>query len=769
MPRMRTIANLVANITADTSGLHKELGKTQTGAQKWAKKMASSFSGFGAKAGKLLGKGLAIGAGAGIAALGSLTAAAAKFTLDAAPIEGVRNAFKGLAESSGQSMDIMLKKLQEGSAGMVAQADLMKTYNEAAQLVSTTFANQLPDAMTYLRKVAAATDQDMGAMLDSLVKGVGRLSPMILDNLGIQVSMTEAAELWAKSQGKAATEVVDNTRAISKENKAIAGLEKQLLLAQKRQSEFSDKTKESTRMAAEFRIEELTNKIWEHRSELERLRSTHGAVSTSTEALIKDMTKAQQQEAMMMLTMEKLRKNTEAMPDVLGSTAQSMATLKATVQDTKDAIGLAFMPVAEKVTGWLSEMASKWLPVVVAFVENKVVPAVQAFADVLALAFAGDYQEALSRMFPTEVVTKINEIASAITSFVQEQVIPFITEHAEALKAAFIGIAVVLGAAAIASTITGIAAAITTILNPITLIIVAVGLLAAAWMKDWGGIRTFVTELWSNTLQPAFEQIRLWLGENIPKAVTIVVATFEVVQAWLGEHIPKAIATLTEIWQNRLLPAFHAVAAFVQENIMPIFAALAEVGLAVVQKGSEALAGLWQNVLSPALHEIWSFIENDIMPAFNSWWGAMQKVAELIGQKLAPILSGFYENTLKPLGASFGNVAKNAKSIVDWLGQMATKVRSINLPDWLKPGSATPFELGIRGISMAMRDLAIIDLPILQASLAVAGGGGQTTTHDSHDSYSITIPVAGGAQEAAYTGVTQGLLAAKRAKGRAAR
>ena len=127
-----------------------------------------------------------------VATTGVMATAVTKFAIDAAPLEGISGAFEGIAESSGRSADEMLDALKRGSTGMVAQRDLMMTYNQAAQLVSTTFANQLPEAMGYLGKVSAATGQDMGFMLDSLVKGVGRLSPMILDNLNVQVQLSDA-------------------------------------------------------------------------------------------------------------------------------------------------------------------------------------------------------------------------------------------------------------------------------------------------------------------------------------------------------------------------------------------------------------------------------------------------------------------------------------------------------------------------------------------------------------------------------------------------
>src|SRR3989304_7451662 len=111
---------------------------------------------------------------------------------EAATSVNVQAAFAGKVKESGKSMDEMLAALQKGSAGMISNTDLMKSYNTAAQLVGTTFANQLPDAMQYLTKVAAATGQDMSYMMDSMVRGVGRPSPRIPDNLAFQVAPVAA-------------------------------------------------------------------------------------------------------------------------------------------------------------------------------------------------------------------------------------------------------------------------------------------------------------------------------------------------------------------------------------------------------------------------------------------------------------------------------------------------------------------------------------------------------------------------------------------------
>lgn len=143
-----------------------------------------------------------IAAGAGLAGKALLDMAK-----DASVLQGIEEAFEGMVVSTGRDSREMLKNLREASAGMANQQDLMLAYNKAAQLVSTTFANQLPDAMDELTKVASATGQDMGFLMDSLVVGIGRLSPMILDNLGIQVSLTEAYEEYAAAIGKSANEL----------------------------------------------------------------------------------------------------------------------------------------------------------------------------------------------------------------------------------------------------------------------------------------------------------------------------------------------------------------------------------------------------------------------------------------------------------------------------------------------------------------------------------------------------------------------------------
>lgn len=145
--------------------------------------------------------------GAVKAGIESVVGAVSTLVESSGQLEGVEAAFKGVVESTGNAASDVLAELKKASKGTITNKNLMIGYNKAAQLVSTTFANQLPDAMQYLTKVAAATGQDMGFMMDSLVVGVGRMSPMILDNLGIQVNLTEAQQKYADEIGKTVEEL----------------------------------------------------------------------------------------------------------------------------------------------------------------------------------------------------------------------------------------------------------------------------------------------------------------------------------------------------------------------------------------------------------------------------------------------------------------------------------------------------------------------------------------------------------------------------------
>lgn len=72
--------------------------------------------------------------------------------------------------------------------------------------------NNLDQQMELVAKMAIRTGQSTDYLMESLARGTSRLSPLILDNLGIQIKLTDAYDAYALSLGKSASALTDLER-----------------------------------------------------------------------------------------------------------------------------------------------------------------------------------------------------------------------------------------------------------------------------------------------------------------------------------------------------------------------------------------------------------------------------------------------------------------------------------------------------------------------------------------------------------------------------
>ena len=102
----------------------------------------------------------------------------------------------------GRSVDDfgnLMERTRESTRGMVSDLQIMKS---AAIMSSFKIPmEKFADNMALVQKMAVRTGQDTTYMFDSLARGVSRLSPAILDNLGIQIKLKEAYEAGAAARG----------------------------------------------------------------------------------------------------------------------------------------------------------------------------------------------------------------------------------------------------------------------------------------------------------------------------------------------------------------------------------------------------------------------------------------------------------------------------------------------------------------------------------------------------------------------------------------
>ncbi len=127
-------------------------------------------------------------------------------------VDTVSQSYERLASQIGISAEENLASLSELSAGTISNKDLMLSANRA--MILGVAKNQ--EEFNSLMQIARLRARDMGLTttqaFDNIVTGIGRASPMILDNLGILIKQEAAQEKYAASLGKTSEELTENER-----------------------------------------------------------------------------------------------------------------------------------------------------------------------------------------------------------------------------------------------------------------------------------------------------------------------------------------------------------------------------------------------------------------------------------------------------------------------------------------------------------------------------------------------------------------------------
>lgn len=155
-----------------------------------------------------------------VAAIGALTVAIVGLGVQGGKIKGVQQSFETLTGSI-KTLDNLLPNLRESVKGTVTDFELMRVTNVALAGASKDFATQfgeaLPKVLELARVQAQATGQDVDYLVNSLITGIKRASPMLIDNTGIVLKVGQANEMLAKKLGK-------SVEALTAEEKQVAVL-----------------------------------------------------------------------------------------------------------------------------------------------------------------------------------------------------------------------------------------------------------------------------------------------------------------------------------------------------------------------------------------------------------------------------------------------------------------------------------------------------------------------------------------------------------------
>lgn len=544
-----TLGDVVVLIHGKIDGLQKDIDEAKRVSSQGGDQAGKAFA---EKFGKQVSKVLSGPALAGtIIGVGS---ALMKMAADAAPLKSIGDAFAGIADNA----DLMLSKLRAGSLGMVTDAELMRSYNQAAQLVSKTFADQLPSAMGYLAKVSAATGESMDYMMNSLVVGVGRTNPRILDNLSVQVDATAASAAYAASLG--------------------------------------------------VQVDQLS--------------------------------KAQQQTALFNQVMQKLAENTAAMPNVMGSATQQLASLSTGFQNLKDGIGLAFLPVLQQLLTPLSQLASAAIPMVLQGVQS------------------------LASFVSANLVPVLAGVAALVTGL---------------LLPTFLSIAPALG-----SVVLGAASAFASVILPAiamaAAVVAVVKLIQTAWAENWMGIQQVTANVWAGirgviesamnaligVVGSATNQIAAWWANNWGLIQQTAAGAMNIVRS-IVDSVLRGIVGFWQAYGGQILAVAKVVWGNVQLVISTVLTLIGGIIRTVLQLINGDWTGAWNTVQQTA-EKVWTAIERIIADALTGIFGVVDGALRVLSTIFAEVFA-WIQNSV--IGQFVSSLTEHVRSIVARIADMA--------------------------------------------------------------------------------------------------
>lgn len=171
---------------------------------------------------------------------------------EAATLEGQTQALKLQLAQQGQAFDGFLAKLQDVSRATVATSKLIASSGRALLLGIP--AEKIAELLEIARASAIVTGQTVSQAFEDIAVGIGRTSPLILDNLGIVVKIGDANETFAKQLGKTVDQMTAQEKKTALLNAVLKVGTKQVEAFGEAHSKTAEAISQATAAADDFKI-----------------------------------------------------------------------------------------------------------------------------------------------------------------------------------------------------------------------------------------------------------------------------------------------------------------------------------------------------------------------------------------------------------------------------------------------------------------------------------------------------------------------------------
>lgn len=403
------------------------------------------------------------------------------------------------------------------------------------------------------------------------------------------------------------------------------------------------------------------------------------------------------------------------------TTESQIQLLKNTFKDISLSIGQALLPVFNDLLGrfrtfldehgpqieavfqrladWLGEKIPLAIDFVSQFWTNVLQPAILSvwsfISDTLLPLFQNDVAPVLQELIPTAIAilseyweTNLLPALQTVWNFVSSVLVPLWTDVVKPVLDEVIPAALAKLATFWENVLQPAIQAVWSFLNDVVIPFLAETVVP--WLAENVPVALeTLSDFWENVLQPAIEAVWSWMS------TTLIPFLQDTVIPFLQDKIPKAIDLLREYWEEILLPVITRVWEFLSEDMMPIWEALEEFLSVTFTLALTALQGIWENVLLPALTTVYEFIRDNI----------------------GPIMEWFKTEVVEPLTGAFDSLGGVIDTVAGWIGTLTDSLKNVKLPDWMTPGSPTPWEIGLRGVADVLSEINETSLPKFKREL----------------------------------------------------
>jgi len=190
-----------------------------------------------------------------------------------------------------------------------------------------------------------------------------------------------------------------------------------------------------------------------------------------------------------------------------------------------------------------------------------------------------------------------------------------------------------------------------------------------------------------------------------------------------GMRFGEVLQSVAAWIRDTLVPAIQRLFEWLADNLRPVFKEFAE------EMGPRFKA---------TLETIGTFIRETLVPALRNFWerteGIRESIISFMGSAAVQGLRAF----LKGLVILWDAIAAGIRGVGNVIAWLVDKIREViawfqtlgdRIPDWLKPGSASPLEISIKGIADAFSELntQMMLQPYTASPVTIVGGGDRTT------------------------------------------